>query len=194
MSDREALMAGLQAEYRLAEAVAADERGRLAAARQRLEDARAAGQILQEAAEAAQQVAHAQIASVVSRCLKAVFGAGAYEFRVRFEPRRGKTDAVLEFVRGGAGLDPLDAAGGGVVDVAAFALRLACLVLAAPRRRRLLVLDEPFRHLSARYRPRVVELLKELSAEMGVQILMVTHADDLVAGRVVEVRGGQRIS
>ena len=149
---------------------------------------RQAQKILQAAAEAVQQQAHRRLASVVTRCLKAVFGEeDAYEFRIRFEQKRGKTEAQLLFARDGMEVDPVDAAGGGVIDVAAFALRTACLLLTVPPKRRLLVLDEPFKMLSRTYRARVRQLLITLAEEMSLQIIMVTHSEELIAGKVVEL-------
>lgn len=144
-------------------------------------------QVLQSLAATVQQQAHRRIASVVSRCLEAVFEEDAYEFKINFEEKRGKTEARLLFCRDGLEVEPLEAAGGGVVDVASFALRLACLVLQRPVRRRLLCLDEPFRFLSKAYRPRLKGLLMSLANEFNVQFIMVTHIPDLMTGKVVEL-------
>lgn len=133
-----------------------------------------------------QASAHDRIARVVSRCLAAVFDE-PYEFRVTFDRKRGKTEARLGFVRDGVEMDPLTAAGGGVVDVAAFALRLAALVLARPARRRLVVLDEPFKFVSAEYRGAVRGMLEMLAEDMDVQFVIVTHIDELKTGTVIEV-------
>jgi len=142
--------------------------------------------LLQSVAAAVQQSAHRQIAGVVSRCLEAVFDE-PYEFQIEFVERRGKTEAVMQFVRDGESVSPMDAAGGGVVDLAAFAVRLAKLVLARPPRRRLLVLDEPFRFVSRDLRPRVRRLIETLAEEMAVQFVLVTHDPMLTMGKVVEV-------
>ncbi len=84
-------------------------------------------------------------------------------------------------------MDPTASVGGGVVDVASFALRLACLLLASPKRRRLLCLDEPFKHLSENYRPAVRELIEVLAREMDVQFIIVTHSNELKIGKVIEL-------
>lgn len=147
---------------------------------------KAAQGVAQAVAAAAQAQAHTAIAGVVGRCLTAVFD-DPYTFQVVFEERRGKTDATLQFVRDGQPIGPLGAAGGGVVDMAAFALRLASLVLAQPQRRRLLVLDEPFKFVSAEYRGRVRALVEALASEMGVQFLLVTHIPELRCGTVVDL-------
>lgn len=145
-----------------------------------------AHEIIQLVAQAVQQEAHSQIAGVVSRCMEAVFDE-PYEFKINFDRKRGRTEAALTFVREDLEVDPLTASGGGVVDVASFALRLACLVLARPQIRRLLCLDEPFRFVSKDYRPRVRALMEGLAKEMNVQIIQVTHIDELRCGTVVEL-------
>jgi DNA repair exonuclease SbcCD ATPase subunit len=159
-----------------------------------LEDAKQLEGDLREAVKIAQQVAadvqakaHQRIAQVVSRSLSSVFGPGAPQFKIRFEQKRGKTEALLLLEQDGLEMDPLTATGGGVVDVASFALRLSCLMLSNPPLRRVLVLDEPFKMLSMDYREAVRELLETLARELGVQIIQVTHSVELVAGKVIHV-------
>ena len=142
--------------------------------------------LIQQVGQAVQQEAHDRLAGVVSRCLEAVFDE-PYTFKIVFDRKRNQTEARLVFVRDGMEVSPLDAAGGGVVDVAAFALRLSCLMLKRPQPRRLLVLDEPFRFVSESYRPRIKAVVENLAEKMGIQILLVTHAPELVAGKVIEL-------
>lgn len=144
--------------------------------------------IAQLAAQQIQRQAHDKIAGVVSRCLETVFGE-KYEFQIIFERKRGKTEARLAFVKDGEELDGVSAVGGGVVDVASFALRLSCLVLSTPAVRRVMVLDEPFKWLSREYLGRVAELLQSLAEEMDVQFIMVTHIPELQMGKVVTLKG-----
>lgn len=142
--------------------------------------------VVTDIAQHTQQQAHRAIAGVVSRCLAAVFD-NPYEFVIHFERKRDKTEARLAFVRDGVEVSPLDAAGGGVVDVAAFALRLAAIVLHQPPVRRLVVLDEPFKFVHADNLPRVRALLDHLAAEMGIQFVLVTHLEGLVSGHVIRL-------
>jgi DNA repair exonuclease SbcCD ATPase subunit len=140
--------------------------------------------IAQKVAEEIQTQAHIRIAEIVSQALSAVFEEDSYEFRIIFERKRSKTEARMVFVRDGLEVDPLTAAGGGVVDVAAFALRVACLVLGQPQKRRVLILDEPLRHLSRDYRPRVRSFIEGLAKDLGIQVVCITHAQDLQAGKI----------
>jgi DNA repair exonuclease SbcCD ATPase subunit len=157
-----------------------------AAAEDAAVDAEEAQKVVQLVAQTVQQKAHDRIAGVVSRCLEAVFDE-PYEFKINFEQKRGRTEASLVFVREGLSVDPLTASGGGVVDVAAFALRLSCLLLARPPLRRTVVLDEPFRFVSEGYRPRVRQMLEQLSKELEVQFVVVTHDEAYKTGKVIEL-------
>lgn len=176
-----AVAAESRARQRLIESV--EEAGR---AKKKAADSVSARVLLQGVAVAVQREAHKNIASVVSRCLEAVFD-DPYRFRIDFTEKRGRTEAEMMFDRNGEIVDPLSAAGGGVVDIAAFAARVARLMLARPARRRLLVLDEPFRFVSRDLRPRVRRLIETLASEMGIQFVMVTHDPQLAAGKVIEV-------
>jgi len=146
-----------------------------------------AQEIIQLVAQAVQQQAHEKISSVVTRCLKAVFGDEAYEFKIEFERKRGRTEAKLLFTRQGLAVDPLTASGGGVVDVAAFALRVACLMLHRPRLSKFICLDEPFRFVSLDYQPQVRSMLEQLARDLKLQIVFVSHNENLATGQIIEV-------
>lgn len=163
------------------------ERLAFAKSKRHVRQAKEAQVILQELAQAVQQEAHAKIAEVVSLCLSIVF-EDPYEFKITFHRKRGRTEAKLSFVRNGLEVDPLTASGGGVVDVAAFALRVACLVLHKPPLRRLLVLDEPFRFVSVEYQDNVRSMLEQVADRMKIQIILVTHNDNMVVGKVVKLQ------
>ncbi len=176
----------LLSEYNHARRQVKDEKQTLSLAHTHLSNATEAQEIAQAVAQTIQQQAHSQIAGVVSRCLETIFGDEAYEFKIEFERKRGKTEANLLFVRDGEQFTAKEV-GGGVVDVASFALRLACLMLSRPRLRRLMVADEPFKHLSRNHSDKVRDLLEQLSREMKVQIIMITHSTDLEVGKVIEL-------
>lgn len=150
-----------------------------------------AQRILQLVAQKTQEGIVLHISDIVTAALDAVFEETAYGFRVEFVQRRGKTEADLFFERGGERIDPMTASGGGPVDVAAFALRVALWSLL--RRSQgiadTIILDEPFRFLSRDLQPKAGQMLKMLSEKMGVQFVFVTHVQDLVdsADRVFQV-------
>jgi len=137
--------------------------------------------IIREIGAECQEMAQRRIDNVVTKCLQAVFGTHAYRFRLNFETKRGQTEASAVLVDAyGNELSPTDAVGGGVLDIVAFGLRLGCLALMRPRPAQVLVLDEPFRFLSKQYRGNVRKLLTELSEELGIQIVMVTHIPEFM--------------
>lgn len=163
------------------------EKRRLIAAMQRLEDCETAQQIIQEVAATVQEVAHKRIADVVSKCLAAVY-EDPYEFRIVFERKRGKTEARLVFVRDGHELHPTTESGIGQVDVAAFALRIACMALRTPSPRRVLVADEPFKNVNGEgNRERAAQLLEVLARDFDLQIILVTGYDWLQVGKVIRI-------
>lgn len=169
------------------EASVKDESIALKKAERHLERTQAAQEILQLIAQAIQQKAHERISEVVSSCLSSVFGESCYQFNIRFDRKRGRTEAALRFTRGELDVDPLTASGGGVVDVAAFALRVACLMLHRPRLSRVVVLDEPFRFVSAQYQENVRTMLEELAKDLEMQIIQITHNENLATGKIIEL-------
>lgn len=174
-------------EYKKAKDQVEQETDHLKQAQTRYDAIQEAQKIIQDVAQSVQEQVHYQIASVVTRCLEAVFGEDAYQFEIRFEQKRGKTEAQLLLTRNGMEIDPMKAAGGGVVDVTAFALRVVALMLQRPPIRKFLSLDEPCKHLSKQYRPRFRQLLETLSEEMGIQIVMVTHSEEYATGKVIQI-------
>lgn len=175
-----------KAEYKVLKRQAKSKREELEACGIALQNIARAQEIVQTIARTIQEEVHGQIAAIVTQCLEIVFEE-PYTFKILFEQKRNRTEARLVFERNGLEIDPMSAAGGGVVDVAAFALRLACLVLHKPKLNRVLILDEPFKYVSQEYLPNVCEMLEKLSLEMRVQIIMVTHIGMLRTGKVINV-------
>jgi len=179
----------LLADYNTAKRICKEERKKLIEAEDRLTYIEEAQQVAQQVAQEVQQLAHQRIAGVVDRCLKTVFvGDDIYGFKIRFERKRRKTDAILILTKNEHEvIDPLNADSGGVIDVAAFALRTSCIVLAKPNLRRFLSLDEPFKFVSKEYRNNVRMLLEGLSRDFKFQYLMVTHEPAYQIGKVIEL-------
>jgi DNA repair exonuclease SbcCD ATPase subunit len=150
-----------------------------------------AREVLQKLAKAVQEKAHQQISEVVTHAIRA--GGWDYDFKLIFEEKRGKTEARPVFVRDGHEVSPTGAAGGGVVDVAALALRLAAVLLSTPKKRKLLVLDEPFKAVNGKsHRRKVARLLAQLPKQLNFQFVVASGLEWLVeeGGKVIHV-GGQ---
>ena len=141
-----------------------------------------AREVIRAVGLATQQQLQYHISEISSLALEAVFD-DPYSLGVEFIQRRNKTECDLYFTRGkdvDNKIDPISASGGGAVDVASFALRTASWAMQVPRSRPVLMLDEPFRYLSTGLLPRAGEMLKQISSELDLQIIMVTHAEELI--------------
>jgi DNA repair exonuclease SbcCD ATPase subunit len=177
----------LLSQYETAKQNVRQEREALQKAKAEVKAVNEAQQVAQAVAASIQQHAHEQLASVVTRCLEAVFD-DAYQFKIDFQRKRGKTEARLYFKRRTLEVDPKTGSGGGVLDVASFALRLTRIMLAQPASRRLLVMDEPMKFLHGEIeRARCCELIKKLAEETGFQFIIATGLDWLRVGKVVEI-------
>lgn len=154
-----------------------------------------AREIVKKVGLATQQQLEYHFSDIVTSALEAVF-PDPYSLCVKFVERRGKTECDLGFARGDDVLDPLSSSGGGAVDVASFALRVAAWAMQRPRSIPLLILDEPFRYLSTGLQDKAGGVLRELSDKMGIQLLLITHEEALenCADKVFEVQQKKGVS
>jgi len=145
---------------------------------------------LQKIAQETQEHLKFQIEDIVNLALETCF-PGEYIFQILFNISRGRTDAELVFLdqKTKKLVDPMNASGGGVVDLTTFALRIACYALEKGTDN-VIVLDEPFRFLSRDLQERAGEILKVLAKKMNLQIIMVSHIGEIidVADKVFEVK------
>lgn len=164
----------------------AEERENLGSIIEREKDLLEAQRVVQSLVQSVQQKVFRRISEIVSKCLLLIFD-NPYEFRIDFVRQRGRAEAKLVFCRDGLVLDdPLAEVGGGVIDIASFALRLACILLSVPKRRRFLVLDEPWKNVRGEgNRNRTRAMLLELSRELGFQFLINTDIPNYRLGNVV---------
>jgi len=129
--------------------------------------------IIREVGLKTQQQLQFHISEITSLALSAVFNQ-PYELIAEFVERRSKTECDLYFKRNDSKVDPLSASGGGVIDVTAFALRVASWSMRRPSTRPVLILDEPFKSLKGKdANRRVLEMVRQVSKELGLQIIMV---------------------
>ena len=75
----------------------------------------------------------------------------------------------------------MEASGGGTVDVAAFALRIASWSMQNPKSNNTIVLDEPLKNLDASLQEKGSIMLKEVSKRLGIQFIIVTHEEVLTS-------------
>jgi len=143
-----------------------------------LENYENAREVIREVGLKTQSQLSYHIGDVTSLALDSVF-PDAYELLAEFVQRRNRTECDLLFQRDGLKIDPLSAAGGGAVDVASFAIRVASWSMQHPRSRNVLLLDEPFKHLSSALLLRAKDMLRQISEKLGVQIIFITHSEQL---------------
>jgi DNA repair exonuclease SbcCD ATPase subunit len=111
-----------------------------------------------------------------------------YKFELKYETKRGKTEAILNLIQDGWAIDPLASNGGGLADIESFGLRIASWSL--ERNNNTIILDEPFRFLSPDLKPMGGEILRDVSKRLGIQFIIVTHDESImeVADRTIRVR------
>ena len=145
---------------------------------------------LQKIANETQEHLKFQIEDIVNLALETCF-PNEYEFSIIFDIRAGKTEASLSFIskKTGREIDPMNASGGGVVDLTAFALRIASYALDRTCDN-VIILDEPFRFVSKGILNDVAEVTKNLANKLNLQIIMVTHETAMIsiADRTFEVK------
>lgn len=154
----------------------AESNEKLEAQEQRYEDALKAREIIQLVAQNTQETLKYHISGLVTTALKSVSKEWP-EFAVNMVVRRNQTECDLVFIEDGEECNPIDSSGGGPLDVASFALRIANWSL--NKNRPTFWLDEPFKYVSPNLQPKVSQMLKMLCDELKIQIIMVSHAEEI---------------
>lgn len=160
----------------------------------RLDDAKKALEIFKKVAEDTQKLLQAHISNLTTMALSAVF-PDPYEFVIEFAQRRGQIECDLFFSKNGEKMNPVDASGGGALDVASFAL--VCVFWSLNKKRPILLLDEPFKFLHS---PELQEncglMVKEVSDRLGLQVVIVSDQRYILenANRIFEISQDDGIS
>lgn len=122
-----------------------------------------------------------RVGDLVTMGLQSVFGP---ELSFRLLPGVSRGQATIEFevvseYEGEELSSPiLEARGGGVAALVGVLLRVVVIALHPDHRRKLLVLDESLGMVSREYHAGVAELLRRLVDEVGIQIILITHAPE----------------
>jgi len=155
----------------------------------RLENQKKALEVIQSVARQTQKQLEYRVSELATLALAGVLQE-PYTLSLDFETKGTATQAHIYFERDRLKIAPMDAAGGGAVDIAALALQMTMWSIRQPRTRNLLILDEPLKYLKGKEMPiKGALMLRELSHRLGVQILMVSHSPELIQGadKIVEV-------
>jgi DNA repair exonuclease SbcCD ATPase subunit len=143
----------------------------------RLAHAEKAQIIFQAVAKKTQENLEVHFSDLVTLALQSVFDE-PLEFTMTVVPRRNKTEVDLFLGSGGENKDePMESCGGGALDIASFALRVAFWSLR--KNRHTLILDEPFKFVSPDLQHKVSDMVRLLSDKLKLQIIMVSHADEI---------------
>lgn len=149
-------------------------------------------EIIQVTAKVTQQELEVHVSELASLALEAIF-PDPYKLSLTFALRRNRSEADLTLVDGDDNhLQPMDAAGGGVVDITALALRISLWSLKQPRPIATLVMDEPCRFVSRDLQGRASTMIREVSKRLGIQFILVTHEENLTEAADKVFRVGKR--
>lgn len=153
--------------------------------------------IIQVVAKETQEKLEYRISNLVSMALSSVF-PDPYEFKLRFVMRRNKTEADLIFIKRGHEGDPMDVSGGGALDVASFALRIA--VWSIKPTNNVLIQDEPFHFLSRNLQAKCSMMIKMINQKIingkRIQFIIVSHIPEITeaADKVFKINNVNGIS
>jgi len=133
------------------------------------------------------------IGQLVTEAIHAVF-ENPYTFKMEFITRRNQTECDLYVTRNNIDRHPLESNGGGLADIISSALRSTFLVLSELRP--VLILDEPFKFLSEDLQSYCCVMLKTISEQLGIQVIMVSHLNEMkeIANSIVHVSQVQGVS
>jgi len=127
-----------------------------------------------------------QLTDITQAMVDSVF-PGEYEVKLEFDIKQGRTHVDIYLDMDGEKIYPLDSDGGGVANMVELGLRLAALQLGNTRKT--IVLDQPFKDLSREYLPLGAEILKKISKELGIQMIIINHIPELmeIADKTIEI-------
>lgn len=146
--------------------------------------------VIQEVAKETQEKLEYEISEIVTAAIQAIFKE-KHSLKIAFEMKRNKTEAEI-FVsdEDGNQLNVYNDDGGGLRDIVAMSLRLACWRIKGDKSSPVFLLDEPWKNLSKKYRPAAMDFLKQISHKLNLQIIMVTHVEEYIdeADNVIEIK------
>ena len=145
--------------------------------------------LLQKTSDYARSQMKQTIEYIVTNALQVVFNQ-ELRFEVELGTRAGAPTAEFYVVDNlGLRYKPMDARGGGLVDVISTALRLSILELYQPKIQGPVILDEPGKMISAEYASNFAYFLKEYCQRIGRQVIMITHNSALaeIADKSIQV-------
>ena len=117
------------------------------------------------------------IESMVTTALQAVFEED-YQFIIDFDIKRNKPEAKISLKLRGEETDPSNSVGGGVLDIASFALRVVLYSIQNPKTDNVIILDEPLRFLHGKIE-NAMKMIKDLSKKLNIQFIIVSQIPEI---------------
>jgi DNA repair exonuclease SbcCD ATPase subunit len=129
---------------------------------------------IQNVAQETQAQLRVNLCQIIQLALDACF-PGKYIFDIDFTIAHSRTVARLIYIRDGFEIDPLSQCGGGIVDLTAFALRIALWSIG--KTDNVIILDEPLKNLQPAELNRLgFEVIRNLSKKLGLQFIIVNNS------------------
>lgn len=159
-----------------------------------LEDHKTVREVYQQASLATQTYLESHISSIVTNAIQSVFFEKNLEFKVEFDKKRNSTECNLFILDDGDDYDLIDDKGFGVADIASFALRVAYILLDSVDN--VLIMDEPLRHLDDNRMSYASKMMAELSKELNMQFIVITHSTELCnhANKTIKIKYEKGVS
>lgn len=117
------------------------------------------------------------IEGMVTTALQSVF-EDEYQFIIDFDIKRNKPEAKISLKIRGEEVDPKDSCGGGVLDVASFALRIVLYSIQNPKTDNVIILDEPLKWLHGKIE-NAMKMIKDLSKKLNIQFIIVSQIPEI---------------
>lgn len=148
-----------------------------------------AREFFQHQADIAQKEIVDTISNLISMALADIF-PDPYTCVIETGIKRNATEANILFEKDGMRLEPKDSVGGGPIDVASFAGRVAFVHLSGDSK--VIIGDEPFKFVSRDLLDRCPEMLKTLTS-LGHQFILISHLPEVIeaADTIIEIEAGK---
>ncbi len=117
--------------------------------------------------------------TIVSEGLSLVFG-GELELMIVSSTKANMSAVEFVLKKDGEEEDVMDGQGGGYIGIIAFLLRILLIVASRPLLESILIMDEPFAHVSPEFRLPVAEMAAALRDRLGFQFILVTQEREYV--------------
>ena len=143
-----------------------------------LKNLKEAREVVSAASILAQDTTKKVFEDLVTQALQSIFGE-EYSFILESRFHRNQPEMEMFVVENGVKYSPKDEKGGAIVDIVSFAARIVSWAIMDPRPGNTLLLDEPFRALAKEVLPALAQLMQDISDELGLQIIYITHEKQL---------------